>query len=43
MMDVIDQALNQMDNESLQRIVDHINAGKPICLDGPIFDDDGHG
>ncbi len=34
--DIIDIGLKQMPPEAWQRIVDHIDAGKPVLLDGRV-------
>lgn len=36
--DVIDVGLRQMGPEAWQRVVDHIDAGKPVLLSGRIAD-----
>ncbi len=41
--DIIDVGLKQMNPEAWQRIVDHIDAGKPVLLDGHIGSHDPEG
>ena len=41
MKDVIDIGLDQMPAEALQRIVDHVDAGKPMYLAGGLVGPDG--
>lgn len=42
-MDVIDVGLAQMDDAGLRRVIAHIDAGKPVNLDGKIVTRSGEG
>ena len=37
---VVRYGLSQMTTEALQRVVDHIDAGKPVYLGGGFYDDE---
>jgi hypothetical protein len=41
--DVVDFGLNQMDAGGLRRVIRHVNAGKPMCLNGQVFGSNGEG
>jgi hypothetical protein len=43
MSDIVTVGLAQMDDAGLRRVVKHIDAGKPLCLDGTIVNRHGHG
>lgn len=35
-MDVVRLGLSQIPSDGLQRLIDHIVAGKPVCLSGEV-------